>query len=141
MRKDDSYRTNAEKVFSAFGSSEKGLTEEQAEAAYKKYGPNIIEGKKQSSLFRLLLDQLNNPIIYLLAGATAVSFFFGDIPEGIAIIVVIILNTAIGFWMEYQARTSIKALKKLNRLKTQVIRNNEPRKLFPAMWLSWKPAM
>ena len=119
------FRVKAEEVFSAFHSKKEGLTGEQAAERLKKYGPNIIEGKKQSSLFRLLLNQLNNPIIYLLVGATAVSFFFGDIPEAIAIIVVIVLNTAIGFWMEYQARTSIKALKKLNRLKTRVIRNNK----------------
>jgi P-type Ca2+ transporter type 2C len=127
-KNDAPHRLKAEEVFSRFDSKEEGITGEQAAERLKKYGANIIEGKKQSSLLRLLLDQLNNPIIYLLVGATAVSFSFGDIPEAIAIIVVIILNTAIGFWMEYQARISIKALKKLNRLKTQVIRDNETRK-------------
>ncbi len=76
-------------------------------------------------MFWLFRDQVNNPIIYLLVGVTVISFSFGDLPEAIAIIIVIILNTAIGFWMKFQTRTSIKALKKLNRFETKVIRNTE----------------
>ncbi|MFW6310523.1 MAG: cation-translocating P-type ATPase, partial [Prolixibacteraceae bacterium] len=114
-----------EETFSEFDTSEEGLSDKQVKEKREKYGKNVIEGKKEKSLFHLFLDQVNNPVIYLLMGAAVVSFIFGDLPEGIAIIVVIILNTAIGFWMEYQARTSVKALKKLNRLQAKVKRNGE----------------
>jgi len=113
-----------EDIFSEYETDESGLTDEQAAEKLKKYGTNTIEGKKQKSLLRLFIDQINNPIIFLLIVAVIISFIFKDIPEAIAIIVVIILNTVIGFWMEYQARTSVKALKKLNRLKTRVKRDN-----------------
>jgi Ca2+-transporting ATPase len=116
-------------VLKEFNSKKEGLTEKQASEKFDQHGSNVIESKKQKSLFRLFLDQVNNPVIYLLMGAVAVSFIFGDIPEAIAIIVVIILNTAIGFWMEYQARTSVKALKKLNRLQAHVKRNGETTKI------------
>ena len=118
------YRLSAKETISRFETDgEKGLSDQKAKEKLKKHGRNIIEGKKQRSLFMLFLDQVNNPVIYLLLGAVTISFIFGDIPEAIAIIVVILLNTVIGFWMEYQARTSVNALKKLNRLQTKVIRD------------------
>jgi Ca2+-transporting ATPase len=119
------HAVNTDEIFSKLESAEDGLTEKQVSERLEKYGSNSIREKKQKSLFRLFLDQVNNPVIYLLLGAVIISFIFGDIPEAIAIIVVIILNTAIGFWMEYQARTSVDALKKLNRLKTKVVRGNK----------------
>jgi Ca2+-transporting ATPase len=120
---------SSDDVLKKFDSKKEGLTEKQASEKLDQYGSNVIEGKKQKSLFQLFLDQVNNPVIYLLMGAVVVSFIFGDIPEAIAIIVVIILNTAIGFWMEYQARTSVKALKKLNRLQARVKREGTTKKI------------
>ncbi len=119
------HELSVDEVFSRLGSKKEGLSDEAVKKQREKSGKNVIEGKEQKSLFRLFLDQVNNPIIYLLIGATVISFAFGDIPEAIAIVVVIVLNTGIGFWMEYQARTSIKALKKLDRLESRVRRNND----------------
>ncbi len=123
------YRLTAEETFSELGTQEKGLTPKKVEEKLASHGRNVIENKKQKSLVRLFLDQVNNPVIYLLLGAVTVSFIFGDIPEAIAILVVILLNTVIGFWMEYQARTSVNALKKLNRLQAKVIRNGENKEI------------
>lgn len=105
--------------------AEKGLTQEEAERRLEEHGRNKLHEEKQKSIWRILLDQLINPVIYLLVVAVIVSFVFGDIPEAIAIIVVIILNTAIGFWMEFQARQSMKALKKLDKRMAKVIRDGE----------------
>lgn len=118
-----------EDILNELDSKKEGLRKSQVSEKLNQHGKNIIERKKQKSLFQLALDQINNPVIYLLLGATVVSFIFGDIPEAIAIIVVIVLNTAIGFWMEYQARTSVNALKKLNRLKAKVKRDGEIREI------------
>ncbi len=119
------HQLSIDEVFSKLGSKKEGLSDKEVKKRREESGANVIEGKEQKSLFKLFLEQVNNPIIYLLVGAAVISFAFGDIPEGIAIIVVIVLNTAIGFWMEYQARTSIKALKKLDRLETSARRNGE----------------
>ncbi len=118
------YKISVDETFRTLNTSENGLTEKQATEQYDKTGPNRIEEQKKKNLLRLLLEQLNNPVIYLLLGAVAVSFIFGDITEAIAIIIVILLNTIIGFWMEYQAQTSVNALKKLDKLKAHVKRDN-----------------
>src|SRR5699024_4307093 len=74
---------------------------------------------------QIFLDQIANPVVYLLAAATILAFTFRDIPEGIAIIVVLVLNTIIGFWMEFQARQSMSALQEMDKVTVSVIRGGE----------------
>ncbi len=106
-----------------------GLSNDKAAERLKKYGPNKLKEKKEKSIWQLLIDQFKSAIIYLLLAAAAVSFAFGEIPEAIAIVVVIILNTAIGFFMEYQARTSMKALKKMDRMNSSVLREGKRKEI------------
>ncbi|MFW6327086.1 MAG: cation-transporting P-type ATPase, partial [Bacteroidota bacterium] len=87
-----------QEVLSSLGSQPEGLNDKEIDKRLKEHGFNkLVEGKKKSIL-TLILSQLNNPVIYLLVAAATISFIFGDIPEAIAIIVVIVLNTIIGFW-------------------------------------------
>lgn len=117
------YQKSINETFEKLDASDEGLSTDQAKIRQRKYGFNQIEENKERSLLSILFDQINNPVIYLLLEAVVVSFIFNDIPEAIAIIVVILLNTLIGFWMEYQAQTSVKALKKLDTLKTRCKRD------------------
>ncbi|MFW5820181.1 MAG: cation-translocating P-type ATPase [Bacteroidota bacterium] len=123
------FTISIDESFHEYDTSKEGLKDREVKERRKKYGLNKLEKKKEKSLFRLFLDQLNNPVIYLLLAAVVISFIFKDIPEAIAILIVIILNTVIGFWMEYQARTSMKALRELDKLKANVKRNGETREI------------
>lgn len=114
-----------DEILKSLDTSEEGLNDEEVSYRRKKYGPNELEEREEKSWLQILLSQLTNPVIYLLVAAVAVSLIFNDIPEAIAIAIVIILNTAIGFWMEYQAQSSLKALKKMDALYTGVIRSGE----------------
>ncbi|MEE4214610.1 MAG: cation-transporting P-type ATPase, partial [Bacteroidales bacterium] len=114
-----------DEIFKSLDTSEEGLNNEEVKRRRDKYGNNKLEEREQKSWFQILLSQLTNPVIYLLIAAVLVSLIFNDIPEAIAIAIVIILNTAIGFWMEYQAQSSLKALKKMDVLHTRVIRSGE----------------
>lgn len=104
---------------------EHGLSEAQVSQRLEKYGPNKLEKHQQVSIWQILLDQVNTPVIYLLAAAAVLSFAFGDIPEGIFIVIVILINAAIGFYMEYRARESMKALQQMDKLQARVIREGE----------------
>ncbi|CAM4253889.1 cation-translocating P-type ATPase [Gillisia limnaea] len=109
--------------------TEKGLSDKEVEKKFKKYGPNILEEQSQKSIWRILFSQINNPIIYLLTAAAVLAFSFNDIAEGIAIVVVLIINTIIGFWMEYNAQKSMKSLKKLDKIQARVIRNGKKQRI------------
>ena len=102
-----------------------GLTEKEAKLRLEKHGPNQIKSSKEKTVGQILLSQFLSPVIYLLIGATIISFSLNDIPEGIAIIIVILINAAIGFYMEMQAMTTMKALKKLDVMEAKVIREGK----------------
>jgi len=104
---------------------DKGLSETEVQKRLKSSGPNKLSEEKQKSPWQLLLEQFQSTIIYLLLGAVIISLALGEIPEAIAISVVILLNTVIGFFMEYQAQNSMKLLKEMDKLMVSVLRDGE----------------
>ena len=123
---EESYLQKEEEVVDQLNvNKEQGLSDEEVKKRQKEYGLNQLEEKKDKSIFQLVIDQVNTPVVYLLVAAAALSFAFGDIPEGIAIVVVILINAAIGFWMEFQAMQSMKALKEMDKIQAKVLRNGE----------------
>ena len=100
-----------------------GLSEAEALRRLETYGDNRIRSTKEKTALQILLAQFLSPVIYLLIAAVIISFFLDDIAEGIAIIIVILINAAIGFYMEWQALTTMKALKKMDVIEAKVIRD------------------
>lgn len=101
--------------------SREGLSDAAAQKNFALYGPNEIEEKKES-LVSLFLAQFKSPLVYVLILAAILSLFLKNIHEGIVIILIILVNTLIGFWQEVKALTSIEALKKLTQNKIHVKR-------------------
>ncbi|MFW5913700.1 MAG: cation-translocating P-type ATPase, partial [Bacillota bacterium] len=89
---------------------EKGLSEEEARTRLETYGRNVIEKKKEISPWEVLIRQFKDVIILILFVAAIVSFAIGDTVEGFAVVGVIILTTAFGFFTEYRAEKSVEAL-------------------------------
>lgn len=116
-------------VFQELDSSEAGLDAREAERRLSQYGKNELEESQRKSVLRLLLSQLANPVIYLLAAAVVVSLIFEDIPEAIAILIIIVINTIIGFWMEYRAQVSLEALKEMDILYSRVSRSGTSKEI------------
>jgi Ca2+-transporting ATPase len=102
-----------------------GLPEEEATKRHLRYPKNEIPKNRPKSKWRILLDQLADPIIYILIGATVLAFFLRDWQEGIAILVVILITVLIGFFMELQAVKSLESLRKLGQTQAQVIRSGK----------------
>lgn len=119
--------TVAEVVRLAQTDSHKGISEQEALKRHKAYGPNAYQTQKQKSAWLLLLAQFSSPIVYLLIFGAAVSLYFNDLLETIAIVAVIIINALIGFFMEMQARSSMNALKKMEVMLARAIRDGEAR--------------
>ncbi|NOS90855.1 MAG: cation-translocating P-type ATPase [Cyclobacteriaceae bacterium] len=102
---------------------EKGLAPEEAALRLEALGRNAISQEKKKNLWLIFLGQFNNALVYLLIVAAGLSFFFEEWLDGFAILVVILINAIIGFYMEYQAERSMEALKKLSILPAKVVRN------------------
>jgi len=104
---------------------EKGLSAEKAKEMLEQFGPNAIEEAKSLSPLQILANQFKSPIVYLLFFAVAMSFWFKEWLDGIAILLVILINTAIGFYMEFKAQRSVLALKKLSSIPAKVLRDGK----------------
>lgn len=107
----------------------KGLSTDEVKKRSKKYGRNKLTESEQKSVLEIIADQMKTPVVYLLAAAAVLSFVIGDFPEGIAIVVVLIVNAAIGFGMEWQAQKSMQALKKLDKITAKVVRDGEEQEI------------
>jgi potassium/sodium efflux P-type ATPase len=125
-----------ETIASNFNTSlENGLTTEKALRQLEKDGPNELEQPPRISLAMLFVLQLTNLIIVLLIGAAAASMSIGaageepDNPttyiEGIAILVIVVLNAGIAAVTENSANDALEALSKLTQPTASVIRNGE----------------
>ena len=105
--------------------TEVGLSQAEAEKRAVAFGPNIYQTQKQKSILLMMLLQFKSPIVYLLLFAVAVTFYFQNFIEAIAILVVILVNAIIGFLMELQARNSMNALREMDVIHSKVIRDGK----------------
>ncbi len=113
-----------ESIFNILETSAKGLHYNKAKANLLLYGKNEIEEEKHH-YFLLFIKQFKSPLVYVLVVAGLLSIFLGNMHEGLLILIIIFVNSSIGFWQETKAIVSIKALKKLTQNKTQVRRENK----------------
>lgn len=102
-----------------------GLNQADATARLKQFGENVIQEQESTNPFLILLAQFKSPIVYLLLFAAGMSLYFKEIMDAIAILIVIVINAAIGFYMEFQAGRSMEALKKLSAVFTKVVRDGK----------------
>ncbi len=104
---------------------DQGLTDEKAKERLERFGLNSITEAKSITAFEILVNQFKSPIVFLLLFAAALSFWFKEWLDGSAILLVLFINAAIGFYMEIKARKSMLALKKLSSIPAKVLRNGK----------------
>ena len=102
-----------------------GLSTSQASELISKNGKNSLNKTAKKSILKMIFEQLNNILIYILIIAAILSFFLGEPKEALIIFLVIILNASIGIFQESKAEKSLEALKNLSSPKALVKRDNE----------------
>ncbi|MGV3557991.1 cation-translocating P-type ATPase [Larkinella arboricola] len=106
-----------------------GLTADEAKRRYEESGPNALQEAKRESAFTILLRQFTGVIVYILAAAAGISFFLGETVEGFAIIAVLLINAITGFILEWNARQSMDALRKMDTTPARVLRDGRIREI------------
>ncbi len=91
----------------------RGLSRTEAARRLDEIGPNEIREAHRRSPMALFLGQFSDLMIVVLIVAAIVSGIIGEALDTIAIIVILVLNAAIGFAQEYRAERAINALKAL----------------------------
>jgi len=108
---------------------DQGLSANEARRRQQIFGLNSLGRSKSKPVVEILIDQFKSLLTALLAGAAALSFVFDDVAEGIAILVVILINSTIGFWAEFKAVRSMAALRKMGRATTRVRRDGRVQRI------------
>jgi Ca2+-transporting ATPase len=104
---------------------ENGLSAKEVQDRREHFGENRLERQRQKPVLLIFLEQFLDPVIYVLVAAAGLGFVFGEIIEGIAVAVVILITALIGFFMEWQAVRSMEALKKISETHATVLRNGK----------------
>ncbi|NBD36835.1 MAG: hypothetical protein GVY30_12675, partial [Chloroflexi bacterium] len=104
---------------------EQGLSESEAQERLEKYGANRLREAERKSTLQIFVDQFKSLIVGLLAAAAVLSFAFGEIVEGVAIAIVILINAVIGFVTELRAVRSMEALQELSSVNAKVRRDGQ----------------
>jgi len=123
---------SGEEALSALGSSERGLTSQEAAERLARYGPNeLSEGRKISPLM-IFLDQFKDYMVIILILAAIISAGIGIWKESTEeyldagiIMVIVLVNAILGFVQNYRAEKTMQALRDMAAPKATVVRDGE----------------
>ncbi len=90
-----------------------GLSVADAAARLERHGPNQLPEGRRRTPWRMLLDQFMDFMILVLIAAAIVSGIVGELTDTLAIVVIVLLNAAIGFAQEWRAERAMAALRSM----------------------------
>ncbi|WP_313552299.1 HAD-IC family P-type ATPase [Aerococcus sp.] len=106
-------------------SKTEGLSDQEVSKRLETYGENKLQESDSKSKWEILLDNLNNIIVYLLAVAAIISIAMGDWIEAIAVMLAVLISVLTGYFVETKAQKSVEALQDMVNTSVHVIRNGE----------------
>ncbi|MFH0864438.1 MAG: HAD-IC family P-type ATPase [Candidatus Gottesmanbacteria bacterium] len=105
--------------------NEQGLSKEEATRRQQQYGLNVLPEKPPPNHFFLIVQQLKNPLVYVLLLAGLVTLIIGHLPDTTIIFLAVVVNTALGFIQERKATNALHALKHYVTNQITVVRNGK----------------
>lgn len=118
---DFSYTQTPDELYDLYKSSPSGIGADEARKRLRLYGVNALK-EEERSLFSIFSGQFKSPIVAILIVAAMLSSVMGQYSDSMIITGILIINSLLGFFQEYRAETSIRALKKLTETHVRVIR-------------------
>ncbi|HKW42928.1 MAG TPA: HAD-IC family P-type ATPase [Thermoplasmata archaeon] len=123
----------AEAVLQSLDASPLGLTTRDARSRLERVGPNELVQASKISPLRILLSQFKDVLVIVLIIAAVISAVLGitrnqteDLWDAALIVIIVIMNSILGFVQEYRAERSLEALKTLAAPKAHVLREGGP---------------
>lgn len=130
----NAYKQSIDEVLTTLQTSRIGLTEQEAQARLRRYGPNQLAAERPMPAWRKFLAQFQDVLVILLLVATAISLglWFHEresaLPyEAMAIFAVVLLNAVMGYIQESRAESAVAALQQMAAAHANVIRGGERR--------------
>lgn len=114
-----------QEIYLILNTSEKGVTQRQAQERITKYGKNILKETHKLRPLKIFIEQFNSFFIYILFVSSIIMFFLDHFIDSVVIFAILLLNGGIGFFQQYKAEKAIISLRKLIIPKTHVIRDGK----------------
>lgn len=108
-------------ALAALGSSEKGLSENEASARAREFGYNEVEEKEESVLREFLLH-FWGPIPWLLEIGAVLCYFIGNRFDALVLGILVVVNGGVAFYNEHDSKKALQLLKRKLTIKTRVFR-------------------
>ena len=114
-----------EDVLKYYKTDIKGLTDEEAEKRIKQNGKNQIPKAKKETIFQIFIEQFKSPIIAILVIAAIFSILTKSYADSTFIFAVIIINSIIGTYQEWNSEKNSQKLENMIRINSKILRDNE----------------
>jgi Ca2+-transporting ATPase len=101
---------------------ENGLSEKEVAVRRQKFGPNELIDRGTKSPWKIILEQLTETMVVILIVSAIIMLFLHEYKDAIVILIIVVLNSALGFSQEYRAEQAMAALKKMATPKVRVRR-------------------
>jgi Ca2+-transporting ATPase len=119
----------ATEALSALDSDSEGLASGEAAARLQRHGPNRLREQRGISVWRLVLDEVRNPLVLILLAAAALLAVVSLAEQGAErlgdaglILAIVVLNGILGLVQNYRAQRGIQALRRLAAPQATVVR-------------------
>lgn len=120
------YAKNVEEILQEFGVDlQQGLSKNEIIKRQEQYGRNELVDRGTKSPWKILWEQLTETMVVILIISAVITFFLQEYKDAIAIFVIVVLNSILGFTQEYRAEKAMAALKKMAVPKVRVRRDGK----------------
>ena len=116
-----------EALFESLGTSPEGLSAAEVRERLLRHGPNALAQAETLNVWRLVLDQVASPLVYVLFLAAAIALWAGEYVDAGVILTIVVINGIIGFFQEFKSEKTVLSLKKLLAPQAEVIRAGQER--------------
>jgi len=106
---------------------DQGLDRREIRNRQKQFGANRLREARRRSLWQILFEQFKSVVLLVLLAAGGLAYAVGELPEGIAVLAVVLVNGLIGFTTEWRATRSMEALRKMGKPRVRVRRGGQDR--------------
>lgn len=117
------YRESAENVLKDMGSSQRGLTQQQAEEVRRQAGENVLQEGAGKKAWQVFLEQFQDLLVIILIAAAGISMVSDNVESAVVIFAVILMNAVLGTVQHEKAQKSLESLKSLSSPSARVIRD------------------
>ncbi len=104
---------------------QKGLSTTEIVKRREQFGLNELVDRGTKSPWKILWEQLTETMVVILIISAVITFFLQEYKDAIAIFVIVVLNSILGFTQEYRAEKAMAALKKMAVPKVRVRREGK----------------